>query len=228
MKRVLIVAAHPDDEILGVGGTAARHVAAGDEVHVVIIAEGAAARYSEVTDATADEVEALKNAARGAAKIIGSSSPSFLNFPDNRLDTVVFLDLVRAIEKEIAEKTPTIVYTHHMGDLNVDHELVARATLTACRPLEESSVAAIYGFETVSNTEWHSPGVLVFDPNHFVEITPFMKQKLEALRCYEREMRAFPHPRSYEAIEALATWRGASVGMRAAEAFTIVRQLSRI
>ena len=228
MTQVLIVAAHPDDEVLGMGGTAARHVADGDRVHTLILAEGATSRYLTVHEEAAAEVETLRKAAEAASNIIGSSPPIFAGLPDNRLDSVDLLDLVKVTENVIEKVRPTILYTHHRGDLNVDHELAARAVLTACRPLAVSSVTSIFGFETVSNTEWHAPGENVFDLNYFVEISPFMKQKMEALRCYDHEMRAFPHPRSYEAVEALAKWRGAIGGMRAAEAFVVVRQLSRI
>jgi len=228
MTQILIVAAHPDDEILGIGGTATRHVSNGDRVHTLILAEGATSRFFKKKKDADAEVNALRKAARAAAKIIGAQPPIFAGFPDNRLDSIDLLEIVKAIEKVIEKIKPATIYTHHEGDLNVDHELAARAVLTACRPLPKCSVTSIFGFETASNTEWHSPGYRAFDPNHFVDIAPFIKKKMQALHCYEREMRSFPHPRSYEAIEALAKWRGASAGMHAAEAFTVVRQLSRI
>ena len=227
MTQVLIVAAHPDDEVLGVGGAVARHVADGDDVCALILAEGATSRYAPDKEKAQSEIESLREAARAAARVLGCQPPMFAGLPDNRLDSVDLLDLVKKIEEVIEQVRPSTIYTHHAGDLNVDHELAARAVLTACRPLPVSSVTKIYGFETVSNTEWAAPGDGSFKPNHFVDISPFLKQKLDALSHYEVEMRSFPHPRSYEAIKALASWRGASAGMEAAEAFTVVRQLSR-
>ncbi len=227
MTQVLVVAAHPDDEVLGIGGTVARHVAKGDNVCALILAEGATSRYTPDKEKAQAEIDGLRSAARSAAKVLGAQPPLFAGLPDNRLDSVDLLDLVKKIESVIEDLRPSIIYTHHAGDLNVDHELAARAVLTACRPLPVSSVKNIYGFETVSNTEWAAPGDGSFKPNHFVDISSFLKQKLDALTHYEMEMRSFPHPRSFEAINTLAKWRGASAGMEAAEAFIVVRQLSR-
>jgi LmbE family N-acetylglucosaminyl deacetylase len=229
MERVLIIAAHPDDEVLGVGGTAIRHAKAGDQVRALIVAEGATSRQKKRPVKNArGEVEALRAAAKAAARVMGCLPPLFAGLPDNRLDSIDLLDVVKEVEKIIAQVKPTIIYTHHCGDLNIDHGIVARAVHTAARPLPGSEVQAIYAFETVSSTEWHARGDAVFDPNHFVDISPFLAQKLAALKCYKTEMRDFPHPRSLDAVEALAQWRGATVGMRAAEAFDIVRQISRI
>ena len=229
MERVLIVAAHPDDEILGVGGTAIRHAKAGDVVQAMIVAEGATSREAKRKPSTSQaELKALKNAAKAAAKIIGAKEPIFAGLPDNRLDSVDLLDVVKVIEKTVEAFKPTIIYTHHGGDLNVDHGIVARAVQTAARPLPGSGIKAIYAFETVSSTEWHGPAGAVFDPVHFVEISPFLAQKLKALACYSMEMREFPHARSLKAVEALARLRGATAGIQAAEAFDIVRQVSPI
>jgi LmbE family N-acetylglucosaminyl deacetylase len=224
---VLVVAAHPDDEILGVGGTLARHAAEGERVEILIVAEGATARdAARAPAARAAELEALKKSAREAAKILGAAPPRFAGLPDNRLDGVEMLDLIKPIEAVIAEVRPRIVYTHHGGDVNVDHRLVHQAVMTACRPLPDAPVRAVYAFETVSSTEWAGPGFgAVFRPTRFVDIGATLDQKLAALGCYAGELRAFPHPRSREAIAALARWRGASSGLAAAEAFEVLRDV---
>jgi LmbE family N-acetylglucosaminyl deacetylase len=223
-ERVLIVAAHPDDEVLGVGGAAARHAAAGDVVSALIVAEGATSRDVRA----AGDLEALRDAAHRAAEALGCRGPRFGGLPDNKLDSVPLLDVVKLIEGAVAELDPTIIYTHHQGDLNIDHEVVARAVATACRPLPDSRVKAIFAFETPSSTEWHDSGGLPFRPCHFVDISAFMDAKMAALTHYRREMRPFPHARSVDSVKALAAWRGASVGIAAAEAFSVVRQVSRI
>jgi len=227
-ERVLVIAAHPDDEVLGCGGIAARHTDAGDEVHVLIMAEGATARANvgEGSSAYAAERTALRAAAKAAAGILGSESLTFADFPDNRMDTVALLDVTKRVEQMIAEIKPGIVYTHHGGDLNIDHQIVYKAVLTACRPLPGSPVHAIYAFETVSSTEWASPDTDIgpFHPTRFVDISGQLERKLAALDAYAMEMRPSPHARSIENISALATHRGASVGMAAAEALMVIRE----
>lgn len=224
-RSVLVVAAHPDDEILGCGGTLARHAQAGDDVHILIVAEGATSRDpGRDTGLRRDELEALCSAARQAAVAIGARPPRLLGFPDNRLDTLPLLDVIKGIESVVAAATPEIVYTHHAGDLNVDHRIVHQATVTACRPLPGASVKAIYGFETLSSTEWQSGGPH-FVPQRWVDIEASLDRKLTALRAYESEMRPFPHARSMEAIEALARLRGSSAGLAAAECFMVVREI---
>lgn len=223
--RVLVLAAHPDDEILGCGATMARHVAAGDDVHILIVASGAASRNPSDLQ---ENILALQDAAASAAEVLGAQPPAFLGLPDNRLDSLPLLDIVQAVEGVINNIEPTIIYTHHQGDLNIDHRLVSQAAMTACRPLPGATIRAIYAFETVSSTEWgrHIPGP-EFTPNHFVDIEGYLATKMKALECYEMEMRAFPHPRSYRAVEAHAVVRGSSAGLMAAEAFVQVRNIVR-
>jgi LmbE family N-acetylglucosaminyl deacetylase len=216
---VLVVAAHPDDEVLGVGGTIARHVDQGEQVHILILGEGATSR-----DGSQGDVQKLREAACEAASVLGAESPHFAALPDNRLDTIALLDLVQAIEASVQSITPTTVYTHARCDLNVDHELVSRAVATACRPLPESNVQAIYAFETPSSTEW---GQSPFSPSRFVNISEQFARKREALGHYSSEMRAFPHARSLEAVEALARWRGTTAGVPLAEAFETVRVVDK-
>lgn len=223
-NRVLVVAAHPDDEVLGCGGAIARHRAGGDEVTTLFLADGVGSRDESSGGATDPAIR--RAAGNAAAEVLGAAPPIYLDFPDNRLDTVALLDVARAIERVAAEFRPDRVYTHHCGDLNIDHRVCHQAVLTAFRPMPGQTVRAIFGFEVPSSTEWAFGGrETAFQPNHFVDISSFMAAKAAALRCYEMELRPFPHPRSARMIEALAGWRGAIAGCEAAEAFTVIRQI---
>lgn len=227
MKQILVVAAHPDDELLGCAGTLARHVAMGDQVHIAILAEGATSRSAaRAPDAHKDELQGLAASAQKAAEIVGATSLHCLDLPDNRMDSVDLLDVVKRVETLVTAIDPQVIYTHHIGDVNVDHMVTQRAVFTACRPLPGSRVETILAFETVSSTEWMPPASSnPFLPNWFVDISDTLGRKLEALAVYDSEMREWPHPRSVKAVEHLARWRGASVGVEAAEAFVLLRQL---
>jgi len=217
--NVLVVAAHPDDEVLGCGGTIARHTQAGDTVHILIVAEGATSRVEGSTE----DVVQLIDAANGAAEVLGAEKPKMLSLPDNRLDTVALLDVIQPIENVVREISPEVVYTHHGNDLNLDHRIVHQATVTACRPLPESTVCRMYGFEAPSSTEWSTQSMgPAFNPTHYVGIVDSLDAKVAALNCYDMEMRPFPHPRSIEAITALAKVRGSHCGLEAAEAFEVI------
>jgi len=219
MSSILVVAAHPDDELLGVGGTIARHVVSGDSVCVLVVGEGATSRV----DGTLDKAEVLKEAARNAANILGTEPPVFLNLPDNKLDTIDFLDVVQRIENHTRNLSAEVIYTHHGGDLNIDHRIVHQAVITAFRPVPGSTVRKIYSFETLSSTEWSTPSMGPnFLPTHFVDITQTLNTKISALKSYEMELRNFPHPRSVEAVRSLAKVRGCCVGLLAAEAFQVI------
>ncbi len=227
-KSVLVVVAHPDDEVLGCGGTIAKHVKNGDKINVVILAEGITSR-SEKRDAKkySKKLVELRNVAHVANKILGVNSLFLHNFPDNRMDSVDLLDVVKVIEIFINKFKPSIIYTHHGGDLNVDHRITYQAVVTACRPIPKSCVKRILSFEIASSTEWQPPYFNnPFTPNWFVDITKTLHLKLEALKVYKFEMREYPHSRSIKALEYLARWRGASVGFCAAEAFILTRNLS--
>ncbi|MCZ6771387.1 MAG: PIG-L family deacetylase [Proteobacteria bacterium] len=218
---VLIIAAHPDDEALGCGGTIARLAAAGKTVDILFVCDGVSARP------TTDRQGALserRKAAGDAAAILGARGPRFLDLPDNQLDRVPLLSLVQALEEAIDSLMPQTIYTHHLGDLNIDHRITAQAVMTACRPLDSSPIREIFSFEVLSSTEWQAPmPSLAFVPNRFVDIDGFLETKLKALKPYDTEMRAFPHPRSPEAVTALATLRGAASGLYRAEAFVTLR-----
>ena len=227
MTRVLVVAAHPDDEVLGCGGTIARHADAGDQVEVLIVAEGATSRQQKRSRSMAcDELSALANAAQSASSILGVAGVELLDFPDNRLDSLDRLDLIKLIENYINDRQPQVVYVHHAGDVNVDHRRLHEAVVTACRPVPGHPVERLLSFEVASSTEWQPPGSApAFQPNWFVDISEQWQLKRKALEVYTSEMRPWPHARSLEAVEHLARWRGAQVGVEAAEAFCLLRQL---
>jgi LmbE family N-acetylglucosaminyl deacetylase len=224
-RNVLVVAAHPDDEVLGCGGTIARHVAEGDHVDVVFFTDGVGARFAAESSASQAEQLVRNESARRAAEIFGIAPPACFGFPDNRLDGIDLLDLVKAVERISERCRPSIVYTHWAGDLNVDHRMVYRSVITAFRPIEGTTVTSIRSFEIPSSTEWGDKSVTpAFQPNLFVAIDRFMDVKRRALEVYAQELRPFPHPRSYEALDALARWRGAESGLKAAEAFVTIRE----
>lgn len=222
---VLVVCAHADDEAFGAAGTLAKHAARGDTVDLLFLADGVTARQP-VPDvrSMAGALTARKAMAAAAARVMGARTPRFLDLPDNRLDTVALLDIVKAVEAVVSGLAPTVVYTNHADDLNVDHRLANQAVLTACRPMEGYSVRAIYAFETLSSTEWAFSAGTAFRPSRFVDIGGFTETKLAAIGCYDAELRAFPHPRSPESVEALWRMRGAQGGLRAAEGFVVLRE----
>lgn len=219
--KVLVVAAHPDDEVLGCGGTIAWHIANGDQVSVAFMTEGVASRVM-VNDVDGEQ---RAGAAANAMEMLGVNDVRQFDFPDNKMDSVSLLDVVQIVEKVIQDITPSIIYTHFAHDLNVDHRITHSAVMTACRPQSCSSVKKILSFEVLSSTEWSSVSQPAFLPQYIVDISSYWNKKLQALRCYHEEMRPFPHSRSYECIEALATLRGATQGMKKAEAFFVERIL---
>jgi LmbE family N-acetylglucosaminyl deacetylase len=223
--NVLVVAAHPDDEVLGCGATMAQLSAAGHAVDVVILGEGVTARYKDREKADRAEVRALKGASRRAAEVLGVRQVAHHDLPDNRFDSLALLDIVKIVEDEVARVRPEVVFTHHAGDLNVDHALTFRAVLTATRPLPGSLVRALYAFEVASSSEW-SFGRLGagFRPNVFVDVAATLEDKVKALACYDTETRAFPHPRSAESVRASASRWGTVSGRTAAEAFELIRE----
>ena len=226
-KRILVVAAHPDDEVLGVGGTIINHTKDGDTVRIMIMAEGITSRSEKRdVDSARAELSALHAKCNEVAKMLGAEKPILCGFPDNRMDSVDLLDVVKEIEKEVESFKPEIVYTHHTGDVNIDHTVTHNAVITACRSLPDCSVRTILFFETLSSSEWQmQTSDKSFMPNWFVDITDSLEQKQNALYLYESEMRPFPHPRSYEAVEHLAKYRGCIIGADKAEAFMLGRNI---
>jgi LmbE family N-acetylglucosaminyl deacetylase len=227
MKKVLVVAAHPDDEILGVGGTVAKHVAAGDKVYGLILGEGQTSRGEKREDIDKAVIDDLHKNTIESGKKVGYTDIFFENFPDNRFDRMDLLDIVKGVEKYVKEIQPEIIYTHYSGDLNIDHQYTARAVLTATRPIGDYPVKEIYAFETLSSSEWNFDYSTqsAFSPNVYVDITNYCKQKKEAMECYVSELCEFPHPRSLKGIEVLAQKRGMEVGLEYAESFMLIRKI---
>ncbi len=224
MKRILVVAAHPDDEILGCGGTVAKLFKVGYEVYILILGEGVTSRYDDIDSAKAKiEKNNLKKNMYKACQTIGAKDVFHFSLPDNRFDSVNFLDIVKIIEQVKGDINPDIVFTHSRNDLNIDHVITYRAVVTATRPMVNETVKEIYSFEILSSTEWNYP--LSFSPNVYINIEETINIKINAMKEYVNEIREYPHPRSVEGIEILAKKRGMEVGYRYAEAFELVRLL---
>lgn len=220
-RLVLIVAAHADDEALGCGATMVRHAAAGDRVETVFMTDGVGSRGEGAEDARARRAMAVE-----AAKILGSAEPVFGAFPDNAMDSAPLLQVAQFVEGFVGGRKPDFVYTHHLGDLNVDHRITAAAVMTCFRPQPGRAVPTILSFEVPSSTEWQAPtGGPAFVPNWFEDVSAHFARKLAALDAYAKEMRDAPHPRSRASIEALAAWRGTSCGVARAEAFMLLRRI---
>ena len=230
--NILVVSAHPDDETIGMGGTL-KKLAKDNDIKILFLADGITARKKsghvnttvyEVTELETKkmkkEIDLRKQDAIKALRILGINKTKFLDLADNELDTVPFLKIVKEVEKEIKATRCRVIFTHHHNDLNIDHRIAYEATLTAARPLADSTVDSIISFEAVSSSDWRSP--YEFKPNMFVDISSELKSKLEALRAYKNEIRKFPHPRSKETIEAVARRWGSLYGYKAAEAFEII------
>lgn len=221
---VLVVAAHPDDEVLGCGGTIARLTREGHDVYVAILGEGITSRYDEHDQADRELISELHDRSQQVSKIIGVKELFLFDLPDNRFDTVPLLDIIKIIESLIERLQPQIVYTHHGGDLNIDHAITHRAVMTATRPVESCPVKELYTFEVPSSTEWaFGQFQPAFQPNVFVDISVTLGTKIQAMQIYESESRPFPHPRSPEALQTLANRWGSAVGVATAEAFELVR-----
>jgi N-acetylglucosamine malate deacetylase 1 len=226
-KNILIIAAHPDDEVLGCGGSIAKWVNKGHNIFSLIMAEGATSRDNERDqNSRRKDLKHLKKYAEQAGKLLGVKSVTLLDFPDNRMDSIDLLDVIKPIEKIIEKIKPSTILTHSSFDLNIDHQIIHKAVVTACRPIVNNSVKRILAFEVPSSTEWQSPldGNFFF-PNWFENISDTLDLKIKALQIYKSEMRDWPHPRSIKAVEHLAHWRGATVGYDAAESFMLVREI---
>lgn len=231
-KRIILAVAHPDDELLGCGGTMHRLIREfGCIVHTVILGEGITSRAdTRDTAVWKTELETHRGNIEKAKSRIGFQSIAVHDLPDNRFDTVPLLDIVKLIEKEKQAFKPDVVFTHHGGDVNIDHRRTFEAVITACRPMQHETVHTIITFETFSGTEWRaSADPFHFIPDLFVELSDAdVTAKVEAMECYEYEKRPYPHPRSPEALKIAAQMRGISVGVTMAEAFSVIRSINKI
>ncbi len=220
MTRVLVIATHPDDEVLGCGGVMARHSSEDDAVHVLVITRGIPGLFPP------EQIEATRQELRRAHDVLGVSGVTFLNFPAPKLDVVAGNDLADAIGRVVRQFRPHTVYAPHRGDIHGDHQATYWATLVATRPINDCPVRRVLCYETLSETEWGPPvGDLAFIPTVFVDITDSLERKLEAMACYHSQLKEPPHPRSLRSIEALARFRGGTVSLDAAEAFMLVREI---
>jgi len=218
-RQILVVAAHPDDEVLGCGGTLAKHADMGDEIHLVFLANGESSRPVELQNQNQRE-----SALEQVCEQLQVATCIELDFPDNQMDELPLLQVVQKLEQVTSHLQPEIIYTHHSGDLNIDHRICHEAVLTCFRPQPSPSLKQILCFEVNSSTEWRFNRNAQFCPNHFVDISDYVDNKTALLNIYQQEMREFPHTRSIEAVMNLTTVRGTTIGFAAAEAFEVVWQ----
>ena len=230
---ILIIVAHPDDEVLGMGGTIAKYSSNGDKISIVYLTTGITSRrnsgYSTKSSYEISikdqklmdkEIKKLKIDALKSNKILGITDSVFYDFPDNELDSISRLKIIKVIEKEIEKNKPDIIFTNHYGDLNIDHKLVYECCLTACRPINKIT-PQLFSFGVISSMEWNYP--ISFNPNYFVNISKNISVKIRAMKAYHNELKKFPHPRSVANIEITAKKWGSVCGKQYAEAFEIIR-----
>jgi LmbE family N-acetylglucosaminyl deacetylase len=218
--NILVVAPHPDDEVLGCGGSIAHHVARGDTVHVLVVTKGDPEIFPPAI------VEKTRGELARAHQVLGIAGVEFLDFPAPKLDSIPGYQIADAIGKSVKRLAPRTLYLPHRGDLHTDHRMVFDAALVAARPINGCSVRTILCYETLSETEWGYPlGTDVFSPTVYIDISRHLERKLKALGCYQSQLMPAPHPRSMQAVEALARHRGSAISAVAAEAFVLVRDI---
>lgn len=226
MKKVLVIAAHPDDEVLGVGGTVAKLSSMGVECHLLIVTDGSSAQYRD-SDHLQEIIEAKKKETKCCSELLGFKSIHYGELPDMKLDKTPHIVINQVIEKVIDEVQPDTVFTHFWGDVNRDHQEVYKSTLVAVRPVMGQVVKELYCYRVPSSTEWTpNKGDTMFMPNVFVDITEFAEQKYKAFACYSTELREFPHPRSVQYLREADKVAGLRVGLLAAEEFVLLRKLA--
>jgi LmbE family N-acetylglucosaminyl deacetylase len=220
--KILVLATHPDDEVLGCGGSIARHTASGDRVEVLVVTRGTPEKYSK------EQVDLLRQELEAAHAILGVSKVHFLDFPAPKLDTVPLCELADSLGTALAAAQPEVLYLPHRGDLHSDHRAVFAAAMVAARPIGGNGARRLLCYETLSETEWAAPVIEeAFLPTVFVDISDFLEKKKQALACYRSQLKEFPHPRSLQGVEALARLRGSAVGVNAAEAFQLIREIDK-
>lgn len=229
-KKVMIVVAHPDDELLGLGATLHKLIKDYNvKTHVVILGEGITSRSNKRDlDLWEEQLATHRENIQNAQKAIGFHSTSIFDFPDNRFDSVALLDIIKVVEEEKTKFLPEVIFTHHGGDVNIDHQRTFEAVITACRPMEDEKTKTIITFETPSGTEWRSPtDPRYFLPNLFFSVSQVnLDAKIKGMESYEFERREYPHPRSPEALKIQAQRWGITVGTHFAEAFCLVRSIN--
>ena len=223
-KKILVVVAHPDDEVLGCGGTILKYINEGYKIDLITLTDGVSSRNLEKQKNTIEKrirLEALLK----SSKILGIKNILNLDFPDNKLDSVPILDIIQPIEKKIIKFKPGKIITHFDNDLNKDHNIVSKAIQTICRPIAPFKINEILFFEVLSSTEWHLNKKNSFVPNKFIDIAKTINKKICAFKCYKREIQKFPHSRSIEGIKTIAKYRGMMSGLKYSEAFIIHRMI---
>lgn len=226
MDKILIIAAHPDDEVLGVGGTIAKYTSRGIEVSLLIVTDGSTAQYRDNPNLN-NIIEEKKQETRQAADILGIKNIYYGGLPDMMLDTISHIEINKVIENIINEVKPTIVYTHFYGDINKDHQIVCESTLVACRPVKDQIVKKLFLYSVPSSTEWNiQMSHMAFMPNWYENIEEvYAKQKYRAMECYKKELREYPHPRNIKYLRNADTSEGNKVGRQVAESFMLVRYI---
>lgn len=218
--RVLVMAPHPDDEVIGVGGTIAKRVNAGDDVYVCVVTKGQEPMFSK------EFVEQGRKECREADAKLGVTETVFLDFPAVMLETVSRHELNGKISDLIQTLNPEEIYIPHRGDMQLDHQIVVDSVMVAVRPRGKYYPKRVYAYETLSETGWNIPNTVnEFIPTVYEDISPFIDKKIEAMRIFESQLAQFPAARSLDAIEALAKFRGAMVNVEAAEAFNLIREI---
>ncbi len=227
MKKLLVVAAHPDDELLGCGGTLFYYKKLGYKIKIIFLSDGESSRNIS-QEKKKNLILKRENQAKKVCKLCKFNPPIFGKFPDNKLDSIDLLQIVKFIEKEIKKFSPEIIFTHNEEDLNIDHKIACKAVVTATRPSTKTFVRSIYCFETPSSTENNFSKIKVqFNPNLYIDVSKFIEKKIKYLKIYKNEIRKYPHSRSLKSIKILAKYRGTQIGAKYAEAFYILRELKK-
>ena len=226
MKKILVIAAHPDDELLGCGATLLHYKKLGYKIKVIFLSDGESSRDID-KHKISKLIKIRQKQAKQVSKRCKFLEPSFGNFPDNKLDKIPFLNIVKLVEKQIFSFKPEIIFTHFENDLNIDHQLAFKSVITASRPLTKCFVRKIYCFETPSSTEFNFTrnNLKKFNPNFYIDVSRFITKKIKILNIYKQELRKWPHSRSLKSITNLAKYRGSEIGVKYAEAFVLIREL---
>lgn len=223
-NNLLIVAAHPDDEIIGCGGTILK-LKKNYNIEAIFMTDGISSRYKKNTPRK--KIKNRREECLRVFKYLKIKKPTFCNFPDNQMDKVPLIEIVKVLEKKINKFKPNTIMTHFENCLNIDHRLTYQAVITAARPLKNSSVKKILSFEVPSSTDWALFSKKNFQPNYFVDISIYIKKKIHALKLYKSELKKYPHSRSIKNIKSLAQIRGTSCGVNYAEGFVMSRYIEK-